>query len=52
MNCFTSGLAIMVTTESWSNITLNESFANYSETLVERISNMEKMPAMQKITMT
>ena len=33
MNCFTSGLVIYVTTESWSNLTLNESFANYSETL-------------------
>ncbi len=33
MNYFTNGLAIYVTIESWSNLTLNESFANYSEYL-------------------
>ena len=33
MNYFINGLVTYVTTESWSNITLNESFADYSETL-------------------
>ncbi len=33
MNCFINGLEIYVTAESWSNITVNESFANYSEYL-------------------
>ena len=33
MNYFTNGLEIYVTAESWSNLTVNESFANYSEVL-------------------
>ena len=33
MNYFTIGLVILVTAESWSNLTVNESFANYSQYL-------------------
>ena len=38
-----------VTTESWSNLTLNESFADYSETCGMNTS-MAKMQGMLKIT--
>ena len=38
-----------VTTESWSNLTLNESFANYSRNTCGMNINMVKMPAMPRI---